>query len=626
VGAPAGSAADRRPQRPAVGTMIFNPCAAPPAMRRPARGVARAAVVLAAALGTAAAAAQPASADGPPARGLIVRLKDAVAHTQPDGPLAGARQREAAAAAAGRESQRWQRVIDESGLGGRSGKREPRLRPVGRDQQWLEFERPLLPREAAALRERLMSRPEVEWVEPNLRERRLQTALPNDPLFPLQWWLQPASGSNANAIEMRLRGVAGFQSAWPRSNQASVVVAVLDTGITAHPDLAGRVLPGYDFVSAVEYANDGNGRDSDPSDPGDYVTTADLSSPLFSGCVVENSSWHGTIIAGMVAARTDNGIGGAGMHWGASIVPVRVAGKCGADLSDIVDGMRWAAGLAVAGVPRNPYPARIVNISFGGSAACGPAYQTAIDELRAIGVVVVAAAGNEWAAQPSRPASCVSAVGVVGLNRDGFKTNYSNFGGEIARSGLATVAGDDAGGAWGSVLADSGLVSLINLGSTTPGDAGYARLYGTSFAAPQVAATLAHMLGLNPASSHDQLVQGLRQSARPHVTSPTMAECSDRNPGRCICTTATCGAGILDAERALILASGLVLPPLLPQVIDNAELDAALRLAPQDRPSNLVESGDSGGDGGGGAFGGFWLLALATAALTLRLLRPVRRR
>ena len=301
------------------------------------------------------------------------------------------------------------------------------MRPVGRDQQLIEFDRPLSRREAASLRDKLMARPDVDWVEPNLRERRLQ-ASPSDPLFTQQWWLQPVSGSNANALEARLRGVAGFQTAWLRANQAPAVVAVLDTGITSHPDLAGRVLRGHDFVSVIEYANDGDGRDTDPSDPGDYVSSADLASALFTGCAVENSSWHGTIVAGMIAANADNGEGGAGIHWGASVLPVRVAGKCGADVADIVDGMRWAAGLPVAGAALNPNPARIINISFGGSAACGPAYQSAVDELRAIGVVVVAAAGNDWSG-PSRPASCPGVVGVVGLNRDGFKTNYSNFGG-----------------------------------------------------------------------------------------------------------------------------------------------------------------------------------------------------
>ena len=226
--------------------------------------------------------------------------------------------------------------------------------------------------------------------------------------------------------------------------------------------------------------------------------------------------------------------------------------------------------------------------------------------------MVVAAAGNEWSSTPSRPASCVGVVGVAGLNRDGFKTNYSNFGGQIAVSGLAAVSGDDSQGAWGAALADSGLVTLTNRGLTVPADPsdpGYARLYGTSFAAPQVAGTIAHMLSLNPALSYAQIVQGLRLSARPHVSSAKIAECLNANPGRCICTTATCGAGILDAEQALIYATmpdSYVAPVRQPAFIDNADVDAALALAPQDRPSNVVQVASA--DSGGGAMGasGCW--------------------
>jgi serine protease len=571
--------------------------------------------------------AQTEPPDGPPARGLIVRLKQPVANESLHPRGANPRAR-----AGTQESVRWQRVLGEAGLSGASGRVEPRLRPVGRDQQLIEFERPLSRREAASLRDKLMARPDVDWVEPNLRERRLQ-ASPSDPLFPRQWWLQPVSGSNANTLNARLRGVSGFQTAWLRANHAPVVVAVLDTGITSHPDLAGRVLPGYDFVddwdpvAGVGYSNDGDRRDADPSDPGDWVSASDRAADpaRYSDCAIDDkSSWHGTIVAGMVVANVNNSEGGAGIHWGTSVLPVRVAGKCGADLNDIVDGMRWAAGLRVVGVPDNPKEnwARIINISFGGSAACGPAYQSTVDELRAIGVVVVAAAGNEWSAAPSRPASCVGVVGVVGLNRDGFKTNYSSFGGQIGVSGLAAVAGDDSQGAWGRLLADTGLVTLTNLGDTVPAAGGYAVLFGTSFAAPQVSGTIAHMLGLNPALSYEQIVQGLRASARPHVTSPKVDECSDSNPGRCICTASTCGAGILDADRALIYASGLVLPSIQAAVIDNAEVDAAVALASQDRPSNVVQVSSS--SSGGGAFGGFWLLALATAALTLPALRTPR--
>lgn len=553
-----------------------------------------------------------------PVHGLIVRLKQPLPH---EGPQA----RRGASAA--HETQRWQRVIGEAGLSGASGRRAPRLHPVGRDQQWLEFDAPLSAREAATLRERLAARADVDWVEANRREQRLQ-ATPDDPLWPQQWWLHAPGGSNANALSARLRGVAGFHNAWLLASSAPVVVAVLDTGITAHPELDGRVLPGFDFVSTVEYANDGDGRDADASDPGDGVSTADLANRLFAGCTPQNSSWHGSIVAGMLAARSGNGEGGAGIHPGALIVPVRVAGKCGAELRDIVDGMRWAAGLAVAGAPANPNPARILNISFGGSAACGPAYQQAVDELRAHGVVVVAAAGNDWST-PSRPASCNGVVGVAGLNRDGFKANYSNFGAALQASGIATVAGDDADGQWGAELADSGLVAPTNRGSSTPLAGGYARHYGTSFAAPQVAGTLALMLSLNPGLSQAQLVQGLRLSARPHVVSPKIAECSVSNPGRCICTAASCGAGILDAEQALHYAArpdSYVPPPRTAAVIDNAELDAALARAAQDRPAQSAPVLADSGGGGGGAMGGFWLLALATASLTLRLLRQAPRR
>jgi serine protease len=552
--------------------------------------------------------AQPVAADDAPAHGLIVRLKQPQAN---DSPRTGAD---------GPDSVRWRRVLGEAGLSGASGRREPRSRPVGRDQQLIEFERPLSRAEAAQISDKLLQRPEVEWVEANQRQRRLQATTLSDPLFAQQWWLQPVSGGNGNALDARRRGVAGFQTAWSRANMAPVVVAVLDTGITPHEDL-GPVLPGYDFVATIDFANDGNGRDADPADPGDHVSAADLSNPLFVGCVAESSSWHGTIIAGMLAATWNNGRGVAGMHSGLRVLPVRVAGKCGADVSDIVDGMRWAAGLPVAGAPANPNPARILNISFGGSAACGNAYQTAVDELLAAGVVVVAAAGNE-ASMPSRPASCRGVVGVVGLNRDGFKTNYSNFGRELAATGMAAPSGDDADGAW-AALADSGLVTVTNRGVTVPGDSGYARLYGTSFAAPQVAGVMAHMLSLNPALSAAQLLDGLRRSARPHVVSPKIGLCSAENPGRCICSRDTCGAGILDADQALafaLLPDAYVPPVRQPAVIDNADIDAALQVAAQDRPGNVVVVESSGS--GGGALGAFWLMALFTAALALRAVPP----
>lgn len=554
-----------------------------------------------------------------PAAGLIVRLRQATPH--------GAAQARPADAA------RWERVLGDAALSGRSGRRPPALRAVGRDQQWLDFGRLLSADESARLAARLRRQPQVEWVTPNVRERALQ--VPTDPLYMQQWWLMPARGSNANAIADRLRGVPGFQRAWlsglaGATGSAATVVAVLDTGVTPHPELIGRTLPGYDFVSDGAYGNDGDGRDADPSDPGDWISDADkaLDPGHFSSCDTAKSSWHGTIITGLIAAATDNGIGVAGIDRQARVLPVRVAGKCGASVADIVDGMRWAAGLPVPGAPPNTHPARILNISFGGSGSCDGAYATALHELTQLGVVVVAAAGNEHGV-PTRPARCDGVVGVAALNRDGFKSHYSNFGPELAALGIATVGGDDnRGGAWGTLLADTGLVGIWNNGSTSPAGADYAALFGTSFAAPLVAGTMGLMLAVNPALSAAQLIDGVRRSARPHVVSPQIGLCSSDNPGRCICSTATCGAGILDAEQALLFAShpdSYVAPARQPEIIDTPETVQAAALGP-DRPPNAATAAGATG-GGGGALAPIWVLALGAAVLALRRpLRSARRR
>jgi serine protease len=567
--------------------------------------------------------AEPSVAAPPSVHGLIVRLKNAVPNEQLSVRVgASTREHTLSINLNERESARWSHVIDQAGLGGLAGRRAPARRPVGHDQQVLAFETPLSAREAEGLMARLAARPDVDWVEPNSRERRLQVAGSG------QWWLKPVSGTDGNVLADRLRGVPGVQSAWVRGavGAPSAVMAVLDTGIVPLQALSGRVLPGYDFVTESAYAADGGGRDADPADPGDFVSAADVANPnnLFKDCVIEDSSWHGTIIAGMLSASTYNGSPLSGIAWSGRVLPVRVAGKCGAEVADIADGMRWAAGLAVAGVPTNPNPAKVVNISFGGTAACGSAYQTAVNELQAKGVVVVAAAGNEHTS-PTRPASCAGVVGVAALNRDGFKAHFSNFGSALAATGIATVAGDDGAdpsASW-NALADDGLLTVGLLGTTTsPGNAVYNYGYfGTSFSAPVVTGTIGLMLGVNPGLTYQQIVDGLRKTARPHVVSNYIAACSDANPGRCICTTATCGTGILDAEQAVLYAANpaaYVAPARTPAQINNTDVIAAVQLASQDRPANAgASTGSSGNSSGGGALSWAWLAALAAAATSL---------
>jgi len=611
------------------------------------------------------ASAAPAAAARPTAVvGLVVQLRDAPSHVT----LARVRALGRDGAAAPHEAQRWQRLLADLRTDGavlrevpQWAQAAPRRDPVGASAQVLRFAQALTAAQAERVAARLAARPEVAWVALNTRERRQAIAAnaPNDPYFAGangQWWLQPVGpGSNASAIADRRRGVPDFLPAWLNGStgNASTVVAVLDSGITCHPELGnsgpaclgGAILPGYDFVEDSAYANDGDGRDSDPRDPGDWVSQADRNADpaRYANCDVEDSTWHGTVIAGIVAAQTDNGVGTAAINWNGRVLPVRVAGKCGADVVDIVEGMRWAAGLPACKrsdgnggctefAPPNPHPARILNISFGGSAACGALYQQAIDELRAApggGAVVVAAAGNEWGAL-SRPANCERVIGVGALNRDGFKSNYSNHGAALA---ISTVGGDDDDGAWGASLggkslADSGILTIGSGAPTVPADCMqpgancYYYHFGTSFSAPIVAGTMSLMLSVNPALTVAEIEQGLARSARPHVTSSLVGfgQCGPSNPGRCLCTTSTCGAGILDANQALLYAaspSTYVAPAAQGAVLDTSELRAAVASGPDRPPQSPPADADGSGGGGGGAMGVLWLLGLAGAGVAL---------
>ncbi len=260
-----------------------------------------------------------------------------------------------------------------------------------------------------AVAEKLMERVDVEYAEPD--QLFEHTLVPNDPLYSQQWHYFGAYGINLPA-------------AWDiTTGSSSVVVAVIDTGITNHADLSGKTVPGYDFISNTFVANDGGGRDSNPSDPGDWT----LYGECYSGSPARNSSWHGTHVAGTVGANTNNSTGVAGVSWGAKILPVRVLGKCGGYLSDIADGMRWSAGLPVAGVPANANPAKVLNLSLGGYGACGTTYQSAIDAIVAAGSTVVVSAGNsnDYATY-YRPANCNGVITVGATDDDGYLSSYSN--------------------------------------------------------------------------------------------------------------------------------------------------------------------------------------------------------
>lgn len=354
-------------------------------------------------------------------------------------------------------------------------------------------------------------------------------ATPNDPQFDNQWHYR-YTDSTEEGINLL--------PAWDiTTGSAGVIVAVIDTGILAHADLAGRTVPGYDFIGDTFVSNDGDGRDNDPSDPGDWVTAAD-------NCgYTSNSSWHGSHVAGTIGSGTNNGIGGSGVTWSSKILPVRVLGKCGGYVSDVLDGVSWAAGLAVPGVPANPNKADVINMSLGGQRLCSAIEQDVYNAVRNAGVAVVAAAGNS--AQNVAffsPANCNNVVAVAATNKVGNYAWYSNYGNAVDVS---------APGGETDIKAE-GVLSTVSNGTTVPTTDAYKYYQGTSMAAPHVAGVAALILSVAPDLTPAEIEQHLKDTARPF-------------PDGSGCTVADCGDGIVDAFRAL---DGLVDgPPPAPALI-----------------------------------------------------------
>ena len=378
--------------------------------------------------------------------------------------------------------------------------------------------------------ERLAEVEEIELVEPDAIMQTLLT--PNDPRYPEQWhYAAPTAGNYG----------ANLPLAWDiTTGSSSVVVAVIDTGIINHSDLNGRIASGYDFIGDSLVANDGDGRDANPADPGDWITATESASGYFAGCPVRNSSWHGSHVAGTIAANSNNGIGGAGINWNAKILPVRVLGKCGGYTSDIVDGIRWSAGLSVVGVPTNANKAKVINMSLGGSGACSSTYQTAINDAVNAGTVVVVAAGNSNAdAANYSPASCANVITVASTGKAGSRAYYSNYGSVVE---IAAPGGDKN--------ADAGLtiLSTIDVGLTTPAGEGYAFYQGTSMATPHVAGVVSLMVSVNPSLTPSQVTSLLQSNVTAFPVGGT-------------CTTANCGAGILNAAAAVNAAQNPSTPP-----------------------------------------------------------------
>ena len=426
---------------------------------------------------------------------------------------------------------------------------------------------------SSKLAEQLSALPDVEWALPD--QRRRISALPNDPLLsdnqPIatptvgQWYLRSPTSLFVSAIDA--------VTAWNLTpGSAAITVAVLDTGIlSAHPDLAGKLQPnglggyGYDFISDIPTANDGDGRDASSEDPGDATTLGECSG----GEAAENSSWHGTQVAGLIGASTNNGIGMASVGRNIMLLPVRVLGRCGGYDSDIIAAMRWAAGVTTdvgSGTPlANIHPAKVINLSLGATGACPLFYRDVVAEVNAAGVSVVAAAGNENGLAVDAPANCAGVIAVAGVRHVGTKVGYSNIGPQVS---IAAPAGNCGN----SVTCLYPLLTLSNTGTagplTTPaayvytgGDvnpnAPVKASFGTSFSAPLVSGTVGLMLSLNPALTPVGVKSILQSSARAFPTSGGEAAAAlchapdGTSQIECYCTTSTCGAGLLNTAGAV---------------------------------------------------------------------------
>jgi serine protease len=455
----------------------------------------------------------------------------------------------------------------------------------------------------------------VKYAEPD--QLRYALGDPNDPHFVAgsdgfgrwegQWYLKDPTPDVPAAI--------GATSAWSTATGAAFIIAVLDSGVDyKHPDLGlagtgGKLLPGRDFIcndsgtnctgaatgNTYVVANDGDGWDADASDPGDSLTTADVAAgglcpgqglgPNHDQMVP--STWHGTRVAGIAAAITNNGIGVAGVAPGAYILPVRVLGKCKGYLSDIVSGMYWAAGLTTTDtstLPTNSYPAQVLNLSLGGADPCSKTEQEAVTTIIQHGHLIVAAAGNDGGPLLA-PANCSGVIAVAGIRHAGTKVGYSNVSSTTAAITIAAPAGNCVNLVTDHPWALPCLYSIdttSNDGLDGPGNAfytysqmnvGYSGNFlnegtiGTSFAAPLVSGVAAMMIEANPNLNAAQLTARLMASATAFpvpTTAPDGGIChvaalttnssgvyTDVQDKECQCTTATCGAGMLNATAAL---------------------------------------------------------------------------
>ncbi|HQR19859.1 MAG TPA: S8 family serine peptidase [Burkholderiaceae bacterium] len=477
------------------------------------------------------------------------------------------------------------------------------LRRLASGSHLLQLDRAMTVAEARAMSARLMREGDVEYAEPDILFKKV--VVPNEKRFAEWQWnlFAPTSSYSSGGVTTTAAGGANLPPAWDLTQGSDkVTIAIIDTGITNHQDLngirggavyipAGRFLPGYDFVSSDIgtglpsnfIANDGNGRDADPTDPGDWITADDKTNyptDCDDGSAGgSTSSWHGTHMAGIAAATANNAEGIAGIGWNVKILPVRALGKCGGSLSDIADAIRWAAGAQPddgrtwqqngVTVGTNPNPAQVISLSLGGDTVCSAEMQRAVTAATTEGAIVVAATGNDGVEGLISPAICSGVVAVTAHAINGENADYANIG--VGTTLSAPGGGQPTSLGKGSPIDDNGfngyyIHSTVQFGDTTPtstdssGNSGpaYAGFVGTSPATPHVAGVAALMKSIGPDLTPTLIKSYLQSATRPY---PAGSACA---PGATF--DGKCGTGLLDAERAL-----LAVPDAIPAAVAGAD-------------------------------------------------------
>ncbi|MEF3083758.1 S8 family serine peptidase [Luteimonas sp. SMYT11W] len=387
--------------------------------------------------------------------------------------------------------------------------------------------------EADALVRQIAADPNVKSVSVD-RVRQIASVqpayVPNDPDFQEYQWHMRAPDGGTTFDGGPNRGGANVPAAWDLSDGEGITIAVLDTGITAHPDIDTSLADaGYDFITnATTSGRATAGRAPGGWDLGDWT----INYPGAETCQQRNSSWHGTHVAGSAGAQlTDNGVSLTGVAYGAKHLPVRVLGHCGGAEADIVDAIIWAAGGTVAGVPANQNPAQVINLSLGGSGPCSSAEAAAIAQANALGATVVIAAGNSNGDVANfSPANCPGAIAVASNGVTSARAYYSNYGAgiDISAPGGGVFANDAGSGAQ---IYDGFIWQAKNPSTTTPTPvANISPTYasgsaGTSQASPHVAGVVALMQSARlaadlPLLTPTEVLDIIKQTATPFAVAP----------------------------------------------------------------------------------------------------------